>query len=363
MRWLARAAAFFGVLCATSVLGAATNYTFTTIDVPGLTKVQATGVNNAGQIVDTDWAVAAHMRRFSTVAASSLPFPCRDPLEHKRSVSSNSGQIVGSFSDSNGTHAFLDNGGSFTTISVPGSQCCEQANGINNAGQIVGYFQSNPSTSGYGNGSFLYSAGSVTTIVSPGDFATEAFGINNGGQTVGGISNPRVGSHPFVYQGGVFTAINPPCCGDSFAAAINNAGQILVNANASFLYDNGVYGDAIVFPGAQKTVASAINDSGAIAGYYVDSSSVTHGFFATPLPVSNPTAAISIDFVGTGTPMAATETAGVAARANWNAANGASSSAAWLCRMRTAPRRAQQSSGTPTIPGAPRSPIRQATIG
>lgn len=34
--------------------------------------------------------------------------------------------------------------------------------------------------------------------------------------------------------------------------AINNTGQILVNASASFLHDNGVYGDAIVFPGARK---------------------------------------------------------------------------------------------------------------
>jgi probable HAF family extracellular repeat protein len=46
------------------------------------------------------------------------------------------GQIVGSFSNSTGTHGFLDIGGSFIQIDVPGASRTV-ASGINDAGQIV----------------------------------------------------------------------------------------------------------------------------------------------------------------------------------------------------------------------------------
>src|SRR5205814_8910305 len=49
----------------------------------------------------------------------------------------NLGQIVGSFVDNSGTHAFLFNNGRFSTIEVPGSTWTI-ATGINNSGQIVG---------------------------------------------------------------------------------------------------------------------------------------------------------------------------------------------------------------------------------
>src|SRR5215471_7390242 len=53
----------------------------------------------------------------------------------------NSGQIVGLFYDAGNTatHGFLDTGGSFTTINVPGATST-YAYGINDSGQIVGYF-------------------------------------------------------------------------------------------------------------------------------------------------------------------------------------------------------------------------------
>ena len=44
-----------------------------------------------------------------------------------------SGQIVGYFVDASGSHGFVDTGGTFTTL--PGI-----ATGINNSGQIVGTF-------------------------------------------------------------------------------------------------------------------------------------------------------------------------------------------------------------------------------
>ena len=46
---------------------------------------------------------------------------------------------MGEFSDSTGQHGFLDIGGSFTPVDVPGSTFTE-ALGINDRGQIVGFF-------------------------------------------------------------------------------------------------------------------------------------------------------------------------------------------------------------------------------
>src|SRR6476661_2385584 len=69
--------------------------TFTTIDAPGSSLTQATGINDAGQ-------------------------------------------IVGIFDDRTGTHGFLKAGSTFTTMDVPGFTT---ASGINNAGQIVGQFR------------------------------------------------------------------------------------------------------------------------------------------------------------------------------------------------------------------------------
>jgi len=57
------------------------------------------------------------------------------------------GQIVGDFPDSNGgTHGLLEVNGIFSTIDVPGASVTS-ARGINNAGQIVGYVQYVPEPS------------------------------------------------------------------------------------------------------------------------------------------------------------------------------------------------------------------------
>ena len=68
---------------------------------------------------------------------------------------------------------------SFTTIDVPGS-FSTLANGINDAGQVVGTYTNSAGTFG-----FLESGGSYTTIDVPGATRTEANGINDAGQVVG----------------------------------------------------------------------------------------------------------------------------------------------------------------------------------
>src|SRR4051812_14956429 len=78
-----------------------------------------------------------------------------------------------------GIHGFLDTAGSFTQIDVPGAEGTA-SNGINDVGQIVGYFYDGAGTHG-----FLYTAGSFTHIDVPGAEGTTPNGINDVGQIVG----------------------------------------------------------------------------------------------------------------------------------------------------------------------------------
>jgi uncharacterized membrane protein len=58
-------------------------------------------------------------------------------------------QIVGSFSrGSTGLHGFLDTGGSFTQLDVPGATFTSVL-GINDAAQIVGYFGDSTGNHGF----------------------------------------------------------------------------------------------------------------------------------------------------------------------------------------------------------------------
>src|SRR5208283_701867 len=82
-------------------------------------------------------------------------------------------------------HGFLDTNGSFTTINDPLATGPTIAYGINDAGQVVGYYVD--STGSHG---FLDTNGVFTTINDPAaGIGTEAYGINNAGQIVGAHNN------------------------------------------------------------------------------------------------------------------------------------------------------------------------------
>lgn len=126
----------------------------------------------------------------------------------------NEGQIVGYYVDSSGVqHGFLDSSGTYTTLSdplaatLPSGQGGTVALGINNKGQIVGYYVD-------GNGAdhgFLHSGGTYTTIDDPLGSSTELFGINDSGEIVGAYLVAGTG----VWHGFLAT----PIVGASGAAA------------------------------------------------------------------------------------------------------------------------------------------------
>jgi probable HAF family extracellular repeat protein len=144
----------------------------------------------------------------------------------------NSGQIVGFFVDATVHGFFLDVGGSFTTIDVPGATSTS-AFGINDSGQIMGIFFD---TTGTSHGFLLDTSGSITTIDVPGASGRETFarGINNSGQIVGYFGMFPTGGHGFLYTGGSFTSIDVDVPHlETFALGINNSGQIVGSFDSS----------------------------------------------------------------------------------------------------------------------------------
>ena len=213
----------------------------------------------------------------------------------------NSGQVVGTFIESNGSHGLLYSGGVYTTIDGPlGGPFLgipQGPYGINNLGQVVGYYV-NSSGSQFG---YLYSGGSngtYTTIEDPLDKPinptlvsfTNAYGINDSGQIVGQFQDPStLGYHGFLYSKGVYTTLDDPLGVNSmgnkytFASAINNSGQIVGYyddgpKSHGFLYANGVYTTLDDPLGVNGTLPLGINSAGQIVGNYLDASFNSHGF-------------------------------------------------------------------------------------
>src|SRR5262249_34723762 len=129
----------------------------------------------------------------------------------------------------------------YTTLDDPSSTQDTYAYGINDTGQIVGYYYIGTTASTHGflrNGSTYTPLDDSLAVGSAG--GTLAFGINASGQIVGQYADLS-GTHGFLYSGGAYTTLNDP--------SANNF-----------------------------TRAYGINASGQIVGQYRDASAVVHGF-------------------------------------------------------------------------------------
>lgn len=243
----------------------------------------------------------------------------------------NTGAIIGSFTTSEDEFAgtpFIFSGDSFRILEFAGVPEPE-VYAINDAGAMAGIgfdaeefsflaFQTAPD----GNvetfsipgafGIFPYhidSAGVVTGVSF--DFDSESIFRKNGdsideisvegfGSIAGAVANDNgtiagVGfleddtAVSFIYRDGVAEPFAHPD-GETFVTAINNsdviAGQIFGNddSNRSFVFSDAGFTE-IMFPGAESTSVSGMNDAGVLVGYYrLPNSANLHGFIATPVP-------------------------------------------------------------------------------
>jgi probable HAF family extracellular repeat protein len=196
-----------------------------------------------------------------------------------------SGQVVGYYQDGSGAfHGFLYSGGAFSSIDAPFSGAyMTVASDINNNGQIAGAYHTSFSNI-YG---FLLTGGAFLPIAYPGAVQSGPDGINNAGDMVGSYATSACClQFGFLYSGGAYTPLDLPPVYDSAAYGINDTGLIvgfyIANNDSSytqhgFLYNNGAF-STIDYPGAAGTLARGINNAGQISGYWYSASGQYHGF-------------------------------------------------------------------------------------
>jgi probable HAF family extracellular repeat protein len=239
---------------------------FTSLNVPGADSTQLLGINNSGEIVGYYSANnTGHAFYYSAGSFTTVNVPGAGYTANAAGIN-NSGQIVGTYAlPSSGFAGYIYSGGSFTT-NLPYSLL-----GINDFGQIVG-------------GNFILNGGSQTTLAAPGAVATLANGINNSGQ-VSGYFYDGTTAHGFLYSGGNYATLDFPGAYRTEMRGINNLGQVVgeyyngplagggFQTESGFLYSGGVF-TTLNDPAGTNTVPIGINDQGQIVGYFESAAGV-----------------------------------------------------------------------------------------
>jgi uncharacterized membrane protein len=185
------------------------------------------------------------------------------------------GEIVGWYLGPYGQQGYLYDDGIFTPLDVPGGQAnITYPIAINNAGWIVGW-----SVNSLGNSySFLYDGSVLIPLNLPASLDPEphssavALGINDRAQVVGWYIDTNIRARGFLYKKGVFTSLDVPGATETYLRGINNRGQMvgyyIDSSNYrshGFLYDKGKF-TTLDVPGALITAGTGINDKGQIVG-------------------------------------------------------------------------------------------------
>jgi len=154
-----------------------------------------------------------------------------------------------------------------------------QVRGINAAGLLCGYYNDTVS-----HGFFL-SGNTFTEFNYPDAISTFVLGLNDVGDFCGDFDPTTGGRLAFVSIGGTLTSFGVPGATMNSAFDLNSAGEIAGDYLDSGSVTHGFFRDAagtltfpIDFPGASATLPFGINDQGVIVGRYTDSAGAEHGF-------------------------------------------------------------------------------------
>jgi probable HAF family extracellular repeat protein len=145
------------------------------------------------------------------------------------------------------------------------------ANGLNDAGQVVGDSWVDASGTDH---AFLWQAGLMTDLGTLGGPQSLATSINASGQIVGMADTTPGVSHGFLWQTGVMTDLGTLGGPRSRAYSVNDANQVVGDASTAggadhaFLWRTGVgMTDLGTLPGGTYSIARAVNGSGQVVGY------------------------------------------------------------------------------------------------
>jgi hypothetical protein len=296
-----RLLALFALVSFGAPLGASYTYSFEILDYPGATESWAYSINSAGEVVGGFRDVEENVHGFffdglTNYTAIDYPESHGVTVEHTVAEAINDvGQIAGSYGDrawlQNG---FLYDGSDFTPLAYPEGEYTQTwATGVNNHGQVVGYYMPGPYyTSIYG---YRYDAGIYTRIHYPGSLYTWAMEIDDAGQVVGYYQD-STGRHGFRHDidTGIYVTFDYPSATSSpttYAYDINTVAQIVGTYRdglswKGFIYDGATFASILHPLGPSDTWVRGINDSGRVAGYFY-ADAVYRGFVGCPA-ASNP---------------------------------------------------------------------------
>jgi Putative Ig domain len=267
----------FTVTATTTATGA-----FASLDDPSATAGSTIGAGASGNNVVGYYndAAGTHGFLYNGTTYSTLDNPSAKGGASTFALGVSGSSVVGYFSDSSGRiHGFLYNGSSYTQLDVPAAGSGNTfATGISGS-NVVGYYTNAGATHG-----FLYNGTTYTTLDDPAASAgtTTVMGIS--GSNIVGSFNDANGTHGFLYNGSTYTTLDDPSAnlGSTFATGISGVNIVGYYNDGigthGFLYNGSVYStldDPSASPG--NTYAYGVSGSN-ISGTYLDANG-THGYF------------------------------------------------------------------------------------
>jgi probable HAF family extracellular repeat protein len=162
---------------------------FTNLDVPfsGASNTTAYGINNSGEVVGAYEDASGLSHAFTLVSGTYTSFDYPGATQTLATGINSVGEIVGEYGNDSGWHGFSLSGTTFTSFDYPGGSTETGPIGINDSGAIVGFYCVTEECIGDISGAqgFLLTGDTFTNIGIPGEYFTEATGINNNGMIVG----------------------------------------------------------------------------------------------------------------------------------------------------------------------------------
>jgi len=234
-------------------------------------------------------AAAASARAATITELSEFDYPSTGASTLPYGIN-NSGAIVGIVV--NGTMAGFERfkTGKFVPLSDPsGNGLDTQAFGINDSGAIDGIYENATTSAIIG---FTLTKGVYADFLGAPAECNSApcvgylLGINNGNNLAGVWFPPGSAVQAFAVLGGVFTPITSSLLATGAVAySINNKSTVVVgyyvdSSSLAHGFSYTVAGGAIKelnYPGGTQTIIFGNNNSGTITGYYIDAGGVAHG--------------------------------------------------------------------------------------
>lgn len=289
------------VVMACAMSAEAQSFNFTTVNHPNQTFTQLLGINNKGAIAGYfgDGTVVPNNGFTLTLPNTFTPENYPGAAQTQVIGINAAGNTDGFYIGTNGvTNGFTDIAGTFATVDAPNT-AFNQLLGLNNAGVLAGYSSTNPA----GNTlqmAYIDSSGKFTYLnpfLPSGLGNTQATGINNSGDISGFYMNPAgTTSSGFLLTpagaGYSLTSLNFPGSTFTQALGLNNKGDIVgsyVDAAGNthgFIYDitTGTFQTVDDPSGVGMTTVNGINDLDQLVGFYGPGGTVDNGFVASPTP-------------------------------------------------------------------------------